>query len=237
MGRVAALFRHPIKSMAAQLLANLTLDRHGVIGDRRFALRRRGNESGFPWLTASKLPALIRYRVESLDDQLAPTGVRAPDGEVIACDATSIAAHFATAHNVDVELAHLRQGMFDAAGVSIITTQTLASLSAMTGMALDPRRFRPNIIIDVESSSDPYPEDNWVGRSIAFGNPRSGAKAAITELDERCVMINFDPDTGQTAPEILRAVVQYRDNYAGVYAVPVRIGAIAIGDAAYVRAC
>lgn len=237
VGRVSALFRHPIKSMAAQPLANVTLDRNGVAGDRRFALRRLGIKSGFPWLSASTLPALVRYRVEGLDDRLMPTGLCAPSGEVITCDAASISAHFAAAHGVDVELTHLRQGIFDCAGISILTAQTLASLGQMTGITLDPRRFRPNILIDVEQGADPYPEDAWVGHSITFGAPGSGARVAVTELDERCVMINIHPDTGQSTPELLRAVVQHRDNYAGVYAVATRMGAIAIGDTAYVRNC
>jgi len=221
--------------MASQPLASLSLDRHGVIGDRRYALRRRGDASGFPWLTASKLPALIGYRVGELDDRLMPTTVCAPNGEMIDCEGASISRHFAVAHSVDVELAHLRQGMFDCAGVSIITRQTLASLGALLNTSLDPRRFRPNVIIDVESSAEAYPENDWVGHSIAFGNPGEGARVAVTELDERCVMINIDPDTGQSSPVLLRAVVQHHGNYAGVYAVPMRIGAIAIGDSAYVR--
>ena len=235
VGRVAALFRYPIKSMASQPLASLSLDRHGVIGDRRHALRRRGDASGFPWLTASKLPVLICYRVGELDDRFAPRTVCAPDGNVIACDGASMSRHFATKHNMDVELAHLRQGMFDCAGVSIITRQTLASLGQLVNAALDPRRFRPNVIIDVEPESEPYPENEWVGHTMAFGNLADGARVAVTELDERCVMVNIDPDTGRTTPELLRAVVQHRDNFAGVYAVPTRVGAIAVGDSAYVR--
>jgi uncharacterized protein YcbX len=216
-------------------MENLSLDRHGVIGDRRYALRRRGDASGFPWLTASKLPALISYRVGKLDDRLVPATVCAPSGEMLECEGTSMSRHFAVTHNVDVELAHLRQGMFDAAGVSIITQQTLSSLGQLVDARLDPRRFRPNVLIDVDSSANPYPENDWVGHSIAFGNPGDGVRVAVTELDERCVMISIDPDTGQSSPELLRAVVQHRDNFAGVYAVPTRIGSIAIGDSAYVH--
>jgi len=238
IGRVTGVYRHPIKSMAAQALTCATVDRYGIAGDRRFALRRRGDESGFPWLSASKLPALIRYEVACAVDD-APTResmhVRAPSGDVISCAGDALSRHFADAHGVDVELANLRQGIFDLAGLGIITTQTLASLAAMLSLPMDPRRFRPNVVIDVGSDRDPYPEDAWVGSSLAFGNPENGARAMVTELDERCAMINYDPDTGLGTPAILRTVVRERDNFAGVYAMPTRGGAIAIGDLAYAR--
>jgi uncharacterized protein YcbX len=238
IGRVTGVYRHPIKSMAAQAMSSATVDRYGIAGDRRFALRQRGDESGFPWLSASKLPALIRYEVACAADD-APIRdamhVRAPSGDVISCTGDALSRHFADAHGVDVELTHLRQGMFDLAGLGIITTQTLASLGAMLSLPMDARRFRPNVVIDVGSDRDPFPEDAWVGSSLAFGDPESGARALVTELDERCAMINLDPDTGLSTPTILRTVVRERDNYAGVYAAPMRGGAIAIGDLAYAR--
>jgi uncharacterized protein len=238
IGRVAGLYRHPIKSMAAQSLANATIDHYGIAGDRRFALKRRGDQTGFPWLTASTLPALIRYAVccESGDTpSRARMHVHAPNGDFISCDGDDLTRHFAEAHGVDVELAHLKQGMFDLAGLSVITAQTLASLATMIDMRMDARRFRPNVVIDTESSADPFPEDAWVGQALAFGNVESGAYASVTELDERCVMINFDPDTGLGSPQVLRTVVRERGNYAGVYAVPTRGGVIAVGDVAYLR--
>ena len=67
--------------------------------------------------------------------------------------------HFTDAHRVDVELAHLTQGMFDLAGLAIITTQTLASLGAMLSLPMDARRFRPNVVIDVGLDHDPFPEN------------------------------------------------------------------------------
>ena len=143
IGRIAALYRHPIKSMAAQPLQSAALDRSGIAWDRRFALRRRADASGFPWHTAGKLPALVRYSVESLDDRGRPERIRTPDGETIGCDPATISNHFAEAHGVDVELMHLTQGMFDCAGVSIITLQTLASLESLIGMSLDGAALSP----------------------------------------------------------------------------------------------
>jgi uncharacterized protein len=235
VGRIAGLYRHPIKSMASQSLASATLDRHGIAGDRRFALRRRGDVSGFPWLSASKLPALVRYFVETLDERDPSIRIRTPDGETLDCDSDSVSRHFRDVHGVDVDLMHLRHGMFDCAGISIITLQTLASLESLTGMTLDIRRFRPNIVIDADVSPGEYPENEWVNRSIALGDPSAGARLAITELDERCSMINIDPESGGITPGVLRVVARERANCAGVYATPMRPGDCAIGDPVCVR--
>jgi uncharacterized protein YcbX len=238
VGRVAALYRHPIKSMAAQPLSCATVDRYGIAGDRRFALRRLGDGSGFPWLTASKLPALIRYAVCCASGD-SPSGaamhVHAPDGEFISCDGDAITRHFAERHGVDVELSHLEHGIFDLAGISVITTHTLASVGALVAKSMDARRFRPNLVIEVDTDDDSYPEDAWVGSSLAFGDPASGPRIAVTERDKRCVMINLDPDGGPASTTIHRIVVRERDNYAGVYAMPTHVGAIELGDVAFVR--
>jgi uncharacterized protein YcbX len=235
VGRIAALYRHPVKSMGAQPLTGATIDRYGITGDRRFALRRRGDEGGFPWLTAGKLPALVGYRVESCDEHGAPASLRSPSGEIVACEADAISDHFRRAHGVEVELMHLRQGIFDCAGVSILTLQTLASLEAMCGMQLDVRRFRPNVVVDTGAEGVLYPENEWVGWSLAFGDPSTGARVSVTELDERCAMINIDPDDGHITPQILKAVVKQRDNFTGVYTTPTRPGECAVGEVVYAR--
>ena len=56
IGRVEAIYRYPVKSMAGEKLEMAQLGWHGIEGDRRLALRRLNDNSGFPWLTATKLP-------------------------------------------------------------------------------------------------------------------------------------------------------------------------------------
>ena len=83
LGRISAIFRYPVKSMAGELLDAATLGWHGIEGDRRLALRRLNDTSEFPWLSASKLPQLLLYKPFRLDGNTAelPTHVRTPDGK------------------------------------------------------------------------------------------------------------------------------------------------------------
>ena len=86
IGRIQAIYRYPVKSMAGESLEGLHMDWHGLDGDRRFAFRRTAEKGGFPWLSASKLPAMILYqpiREESAEDKNLPTHVITPDGNVL----------------------------------------------------------------------------------------------------------------------------------------------------------
>src|SRR6185436_19482788 len=62
IGRISEINRYPVKSMAGVSADAAVLGWHGLAGDRRFALRRTGDYGSFPWLTASSLPELLRYR-------------------------------------------------------------------------------------------------------------------------------------------------------------------------------
>src|ERR1043166_7469362 len=81
IGRVCDLVRYPVKSMAGIPADSAVLGWHGLEGDRRFALRRIGDESAFPFLTAGRFPDLIRYRPVALDESTCePARVLTPDG-------------------------------------------------------------------------------------------------------------------------------------------------------------
>lgn len=57
----------------------------------------------------------------------------------------------------------------------------------------------------------------------------------VTNHDERCAMVNYDPDSAQTSPGILRAIVAERGNRAGVYATVVRRGRLAVRQPIFVE--
>src|SRR5215510_7574032 len=67
-GYIHELVRYPVKSMAGIATDSAFLGWHGLQGDRRFAFRRLNDGSGFPWLTASRLPELLLYEPLGLDE-------------------------------------------------------------------------------------------------------------------------------------------------------------------------
>ncbi|HVQ14550.1 MAG TPA: hypothetical protein VMS40_13205, partial [Vicinamibacterales bacterium] len=110
---------------------------------------------------------------------------------------------------------HLNRGIFDEASVSLITTATVNEIGKLAAQPPDVRRFRPNILI-APVSSVPFEEDEWLGGVLSFGETHDAPATGIVNLDERCSMVNFDPDSARQAAEVLKAIVRVRDNKAGV---------------------
>ena len=72
-----------------------------------------------------------------------------------------------------------------------------------------------------------------MGGLLSFGEGDQAATIAVTNRDERCSMVNLDPDSARPAPEVLKAVVRDRDNKAGVYGTVIRCGRLAVGQPLY----
>ena len=232
VGEVEALFRYPVKSMSGELLEVADLGWHGLDGDRRLAFRRADDRGGFPWLTASKLPALILYAPQRRDPAISgngPTHVRTPAGEELAVFGQELATEVGRRHGSPVEMMHLDRGIFDEASISLITSATVGEIGRLAAQRPDVRRFRPTILI-ASQRAVPFEEDDWVGGVLRFGETDEAAAISITNYDERCSMVNFDPDSARTDAEVLKAIVRVRDNKAGVYGTVIRRGRLAMGQ-------
>jgi uncharacterized protein YcbX len=225
IGRVAALFRYPVKSMGSEPLESVDVDWYGFAGDRRWAFIRSDLvRSGFPWLTIRENPKMWNYMPRFVepdrpDDSV--TMVCTPSGREL--DVVDPALAEELGHNSRV----IKQGrgVFDAFPLSLLTAQSVAGLSASVGQDLDMRRFRPNVYVESSDGGD-APENSWIGETLQIGD----IKMRIDKRDKRCVLINVDPETTEKDPAILRAVAQERDARFGVYGTPVQPGKVRVGD-------
>src|SRR3984893_13189580 len=169
LGRISAIFRYPVKSMAGEQLDVAQLSWHGIAGDRRFAFRRLADKNGFPWLAASKLPQLLLYKPFGLDSNTAerlPTHVRTPDGKEYELRSDELREEISSRYGSDVELMNLKHGIFDDSTISVISLGTVHSVAGESGRGVDLcdlRRFRPNVVIET-NSAEPFAEDKWLGR-------------------------------------------------------------------------
>lgn len=232
VGRVQRIYRYPVKSMAAESLSGASLGWNGLEGDRRFAFRRAGSTSGFPWLTGRNLPRLITYRPHFAETESSSRDnlrVLTPEGDDLGISSDDLHDNIASAHGADVELTHIERGIFDEAHVSIISTRSIAALELDVTRSLDERRFRPNLVVETFDSAA-YAEETWVGRILTFGQGVDAPAVSVTHRDKRCVMINLDPDTAEADARVLKTVVRTRDKCTGVYGAVVRTGVIEEGD-------
>lgn len=234
VGRVTALFRYPVKSMAGEALDELEIDGGGPAGDRRYAFARDDGPSDFPYLTGRQIPDLLGYiPYFSLpeDPRASAVRVRTPDGDDFAIESEELRAHLERLYGRPVRLLTAAGASYpDAAPVSLISTATVAALGTLAGagVSLDPRRFRPNILL-APSVPGESPEDDWIGRTVQLGASDSAPRIRIQEKDVRCKMINVEPDSRDTRLDLLAAMVRARRQTAGVYARVERPGIMAIG--------
>jgi uncharacterized protein len=224
VGRIAGLWRYPVKSMAAEELDGVEVSWHGLVGDRRWAFIRAGKErSGFPWLTMRERPELAHYRprfAEPDRPDASPTLVRTPAGDELNVADPALAAEFGPG----VRVIKQNRGVFDTMPLSLLSTQSLAGLGRMVGTDPVVGRFRPNLLVDAPGHH--FPEDAWVGRVLRIG----GLRMRADRHDERCVMVTIDPVTLDREPAILRAIARERANRFGVYGSTVAPGRVAVGD-------
>lgn len=226
LGRVVGLWRYPVKSMAAEALSQVDVSWHGLAGDRRWAFVRDGvANSGFPWLTIRQRHEMWRYQPRFVDPERpdrSPTQVTTPDGQSLDVTDPTLASELAPGARV------IRQdrGVFDTFPLSLITTQSIAALGERVGRELDPRRFRPNLLVQAATDA-PFQEDLWVGHVLRIGD----LCLRVDKRDGRCVVITVDPDTMERDAAILRTVNADREGCLGVYGSVTVPGRVALHDA------
>ncbi|HCT81767.1 MAG TPA: MOSC domain-containing protein [Micromonosporaceae bacterium] len=229
VGRVAALWRYPVKSMAAESLAEVDVSWHGLSGDRRWGFIRNGLvRNGFPWLTIRQRPDMSLYRpyfVEPDRPDASRTVVRTPSGHEFEVVDPALAAELGDG----VRVMKQDRGVFDAMPLSLITTQAVAALGGLAGADLNTLRFRPNLLIEAVDGAA-FPEDAWVGCTLGIGEMRMRAD----RRDKRCAVTNIDPVTAQSNPEILRTLAFERELCLGIYGSTVQPGRIAVGDPVFI---
>jgi len=243
IGQIEAIFRYPVKSMAGERLEAAQLGWHGFEGDRRLAFRRMDDRSGFPWLTAGKLPDLILFApqrgqgaaIVSQSQGDLPTHVRTPSGQKLDVFGDELATEIGRRHGAPVQMMQLKHGIFDEASISVIAMDTVREIARLAHVSPDVRRFRPNIAVR-SLRAVPFQEDGWLGGVLSFGDGDGCPAVTVMMRDLRCSMLNLDPDSASPQPEVLKAVVRVNQNNAGVYATVTRAGRLEIGQTIFFHA-
>lgn len=254
IGTVESLWRYPVKSMRGEELEEMFAGYAGVYGDRLFAFESSASPKGFPFFTGREQRQLVRYRprfrypdkavrpinqveAKTMSPLLNPVSaspaelmvdVETPEGKTFAIDDPALIETLRAGLEVKHQLTLLRsdRALTDCLPLSIFSVQTARKLGEETGVAVDKRRFRANVYLDL-ASSEGFAENEFVGRSLRIG---SKVVVSVLERDTRCMMIVLDPDTAEKTPAILKQVAQAHEGMAGVYGAVLVEGTIRKGD-------
>ena len=254
IAKVKSLWRYPVKSMRGEEMDEMFAGYAGVYGDRVFAFTSSASPKGFPFFTGRDQRQMLRYRprfrhpdkaarpinlseAEKLGSGVNPLSadvselmvdVEMPDGKTFAINDPALIDNLRLNTDGNHELTLLRsdKAITDCRPLSIFAVQTAEKLGEETGVAVDKRRFRANVYVDL-TSSEGFAEDELVGHSLRIGTK---VTVAVLQRDTRCMMITLDPDTGEKSPAILKAVAQTHDGMAGIYGAVLVEGTLREGD-------
>ena len=249
---VVGLWHYPVKSLQGEPIDAACVEEDGVLGDRRWGIRdqRTGRI-----LTARRRPELLGASASYDGDE--PV-IRLPDGrtvvgpgkrtdgqlsEWLASPVSLVASvvgdpgraeYFADATDDASQAIEwtMPEGRYvDAAPVLLLTTASLRTAARLhPNGAWDPRRFRPNILIDLEGEG--WVEDSWVGQQVQVGS----ITVIPVEPCVRCTMVTRPQPGLDTDVEIFRTLARHHHGRFGAWSEVHNPGNLSVGDRARVVA-
>lgn len=247
--RIVSCWRYPVKSFQGLAVDTLDVGPNGTTGDRAWGLV---DADGTHVLSAKRTKALLD--AHCTDDTLTlPDGrtfaLASGDRELDAALSDWLGQQVHLARPTEVgpvsyemtfdppnddtdyfEIPTPTGTFVDLAHLHLLTTATLrAAAEARPDLDWDPRRFRPNLVIDVDGPL--FVEQDWIGRELTAGE-------LVFRIDQptvRCAMpLRAQPGGLERQPDLFRAMSEMNEtfpNHFGVYATVVRPGRVAVGDA------
>lgn len=253
VGRIAEIWRYPVKSLLGESLTTAEVDPLGVKGDRLVGLRDAADGT----ILSAKRDGRLFDLAASLGRDGTVT-IRLPGGSSIDAGNPTSGRLVSEAVGRSVTLARPAGGrderigmgassdrsegsgsfpagvpgsFFDSTPLHLLTTASLAAAAELHPAGRwDRRRFRPNLLIETDGAEG-FVEETWVGRELSVG----GLRVSVVKPCARCVMTThaqqeLDKDRG-----ILAALARRNGNHLGVLAEVLTSGDIAVGDAVRVQ--
>lgn len=247
-GRIAGLYRHPVKGFTPERLASTQLEAGAFFPcDRIYAVE--DGPSGFDPAAPAFIPKTNFTVLARLADVArARTAYDESAGELLveAEGQPPLRARLAEASGREALAAWLAKLLGEqvegplkvVAGpghrftdhpeghVSIVNLESVRDLERRTGWRIDPLRFRANLYVDGWPA---WVENEAVGGTVQLGSAQGQIFKSIT----RCPATEVDPATAERDLPVPQALRQhYGHVFCGVYAHVTRSGALAEGDPA-----
>jgi uncharacterized protein len=246
VGKVRGLFRYPVKGLSAEALERVAVEAGGSVPfDRAWAIENGPGRFDpeqpkhlpkihFLMLMRNERLATLETRFDDASQTLTVlrAGKQVARGELATKLGRTMIEQFLAAYlKEDLRGAprivsapgHTFSDM-PAKCVHLVNMASLAELERAARRALDPLRFRPNLVLE---GLEPWEEFGWVDRDVRIGDVQLHVFARTT----RCAATNVDPASG-ARDSALPAVLERTWGHAdfGVYARIVHGGTLAVGD-------
>lgn len=119
-------------------------------------------------------------------------------------------------------------GFFDLGSLHLLTTAALDTLRSLNpAVRFEPRRFRPNFMVQTPPGVSGFFENDWPGKTIAIGDE---VLIRVMMPTPRCVVTTLAQDDLPSEPDVLRTAAGHNSANVGVYAMIERGGMVRRGD-------
>jgi uncharacterized protein YcbX len=226
--------RYPVKSLLGEVLPAAAAGDRGLRGDRLWAVRDPDGKFGSGKNTRRfrRMPGLFTLRARTGPSSVPLVDL--PDGRRFAAD--DPAGHLAISELLGRPVTLTPEAGIphhDEGPVSLITTTALRTLTTLAGggpdgTAVDPQRFRANLLIDIPDTAETgFPEYAWPGRRLRIG---PDVVVRVLRPLTRCVMIDMPQDTAPERNDLLKTLATHHDMTFGVVATVEHPGHLRVGD-------
>jgi uncharacterized protein len=249
---LVGLWRYPVKSLQGERLKSASFEDGGMVGDREWGIR---DERTGRILTARRRPELLAAAA-CYDDGLPaithPDGRTAVgpgsdtddllsvwlEGPVSLVSSSGIAGgkaeYFADATDDSSEAIEWTMPIgryVDASPVLVLTTASLRTAAQFHPDGVwDTRRFRPNVLIDVDGEG--WLEDQWIGRPLHIGDVTLMPRQPCI----RCTMVTRAQPGLDADVEVFRTLARHHHGHFGVWSDVLEAGRLSVGNRASVGA-
>ncbi len=251
-GRIASIYRHPVKGFTPERLATVGLSPDLPFPcDRIYAVE--DGPSGFDpahpaHISKTRFTVLARTAQvgavrTAYDDASGTFSAAAPGQPEFRHSLTTEAGREAFAAWLAAFLGPAADGplrVIPAPGghrfldnpngqVSVINLASVRDLAARMGHALDPLRFRANLYVEGWPA---WAENEWVGRTLMLGE----ARAKVFKPIVRCAATGVDPATAVRDLDVVKGLFDNLGHaWCGIYVQITGEGAVTQGDPAEVE--
>lgn len=241
--RVAALWRHPIKSHGRESLSHVRLEEGQTMPwDRRWAVAHEDAKivDMAAWAPCqnfsrgAKAPTLMAINT-AVNEGAGTVTLSHPNRPDLTFDPDTEEAAFldwvrplmpADRSPSAKILRPALNGMTDTdfPSVSLLNIASNEALATAMGQPLSMLRWRGNIHIE---GLAPWAERNWLGKRVRIGSVEFDVREEIV----RCLATTANPETGERDADTLKALNEtFGHQNLGVYAVVTKSGEIALDD-------
>ena len=211
------VWRYPVKSLGGERVASSPVDGRGLLGDRLWAVQDHNGKlgSGKDSRRFRRIDGLLgvtsRYPAEPAAGRVDPPVVTGADGRDHLV-ATGAADEFLRGHTGLPDVSVQPEGEvshFDEVPISLIGTATLDWLqAALPLLEIEPRRFRPNLVVRTD---EPFVEESWLGRVVRIGAGQDAVNVVFDRVLTRCVMVGMAQPGLTGSGAVLRRIGQRVD--------------------------